>query len=164
MLEKTLESNFDCKEIKPVNPKGNQSWIFIERTDAEAEVPIIWPPDVNSWLIRKAPDARKDWRQGEKRTTKDWVVGWHHWLSGHELGQVLGHGEGQGILTCFSTMDYTVHEILQARILEWVAFPFSRGYSQSRDWTQVSYIVGGFFTSWDTRDLSTIIYLESSTK
>ena len=98
MLEKTLESPLDCKVIKPVNPKGNQSWIFIGRTDAEA--PIIWPPDARSQLTGKDPDAGKDWRQEEEGTTEDEVVGWHHQLNGHELEQALGDGEGQGSLGC----------------------------------------------------------------
>ena len=85
VLEKTLESPLDCKEIKPVHPKGDQSWVFIGRTDAEAETPIIWPPDVKSWLIGKDPDAGKDWRQEEKGMTEDEMVGWHHWLNGHEF-------------------------------------------------------------------------------
>ena len=84
-LEKTLESPLDCKEIQPVNPKENQSWIFIERTDAKAETPILWPPDVTNWLTRKDPDAGKDWRQEEKGMTEDEVVGWHHCLDGHEF-------------------------------------------------------------------------------
>ena len=83
-LEKTLESPLDCKEIKPINPKGNQSWLFIESTDAEAEGPILWPPDVKNWLTGKDPDARKDWRQEQKGTTKNEMVEWHHWLNGHE--------------------------------------------------------------------------------
>ena len=85
VLEKTLESPLDRREIQPVHPKGNQSWIFIERTDAEAETPILWPPNVKSWLIWKDPDAGKDWRQKEKGTTEDEMVGWHHWLNGHEF-------------------------------------------------------------------------------
>ena len=85
LLEKTLESPLDCKEIKPVNPKGNQSWLFIGRTDAEAETPIPWPPDVKSWLTGKDPDAGKDWGQEEKGTTEDETAGWHHWLDGHGL-------------------------------------------------------------------------------
>ena len=85
VLEKTLESLLDCKEIQPVNPKGNQSWIFIGRTDAEAETPILWPPDAKSLLTGKDPDAGKDWRQEEKRKTEDEMVGWHHWLNGHEF-------------------------------------------------------------------------------
>ena len=75
----------DWKEIQPVHPKGNQSWIFIGRTDAEAEIPILWPPDVKNWLIGKDPDAGKDWRWEEKGTTEDEMVGWHHWLNGHEF-------------------------------------------------------------------------------
>ena len=85
VLEKTLESPLDCKEIQLVNPKGNQSWIFIGRTDAEAEVPILWPPDVKNWLIGKDPDAKKDWMRKEKGMTEDEMAGWHHWLDGHEF-------------------------------------------------------------------------------
>ena len=85
VLEKTLESPLDCKEIQPVNPKGNQRWIFIGRTDAEAEAAILWPPDVKNCLIWKDPDTGKDWRQEEKGMTEDEMVGWHHWLNGHEF-------------------------------------------------------------------------------
>ena len=85
VLEKTLESPLDWKEIQPVHPKGNQSWIFTGRTDAEAKTPILWPPDAKNWLIGKDPDAGKDWRQEEKGTTEDEMVGWHHWLDGHEF-------------------------------------------------------------------------------
>ena len=102
VLEKTLESPLDSKEIKPVNPKGNQPWIFIGRTDAEAEAPILWPPDVKSRLIRKDPDAGKDRRQEEKGMTVDEMVGWHHWLNGHEFEQTPGNSEGQGRLVCCS--------------------------------------------------------------
>ena len=84
VLEKTLESPLDCKEIQSVHPKGNQSWIFIGRTDAEAEAPILWQPDAKKWLIRKDPDAGKDWRWEEKGMKEDEVVGWYHWLAGHE--------------------------------------------------------------------------------
>ena len=100
VLEKTLESPLKCKEIQPVNPKGNQSWLFIERTDAEAEAPIIWPPVVKGWLIRKDPDAGKDWRQEEKGITKDEMVGWHHRLKGHEFEQAPRVGDGWGSLAC----------------------------------------------------------------
>ena len=98
VLEKTLESPLDCKEIKSVNPKGNQSWLFIGKTDAEVEAPILWTIDAKSWLIRKDPDAGKDWRQEEKGTTKDEMVGWHHWHNGHEFEQTPGDGEGQSSL------------------------------------------------------------------
>ena len=90
VLEKTLESPLDCKEIKPVNLKENQPWILFGKTDAEAETPILWPLDANSWLIGKDPNSGKDWRQEKKRaTTKDEMVGWHLWLNGHELGKLL---------------------------------------------------------------------------
>ena len=92
VLEKTLESPLDCKEIQPVHPKGNQSWIFIGRTDPEAQAPILWLLDAKSWLIRKDPDAGKDWRQ-EKGTTEDEMVGWHHRLNGHEFEQAPGDAE-----------------------------------------------------------------------
>ena len=97
VLEKTLESPLYSKEIKPVNPKGNQPWIFIGGTDAEAEAPILWSPDVKNWLIRKDPEAGKDWRQ-EKGMTEYEIVGWHHWLNRHEFEQAPGDGEGQGRL------------------------------------------------------------------
>ena len=100
VLEKTLESPLDCKEIKPVSPKGNQSWIFIGRTDAEA--PILWPPDAMNRLIRKDPDAGKVWRQEKKGTTEDKMVGWHHQLNGHEFEQAPRDGKGQGSLVCCS--------------------------------------------------------------
>ena len=92
------ESPLNCKEIQPVNPKGNQSWIFIGKTGAEAEAPIIWPPDAKNWFIRKDPDAGKDWRQEKKGTTEDEMVGWYHWLYGPEFDQALGVGDGQGSL------------------------------------------------------------------
>ena len=85
VLEKTLESPLACKEIKPDHPKGNQSWVFIGRTDAEAEIPILWPPDGKNWVTGKDPDAGKDWRQEEKGMTEDEMVGWHHWCHGHEF-------------------------------------------------------------------------------
>ena len=95
VLEKTLESPLDSKKIKPVNSKGNQPWIFIGRTDAKAEAPILWPSDDESQFIRKDPDAWKDWRQKEKREREDELVGSNHWFNGHELGQTLEDSEGQ---------------------------------------------------------------------
>ena len=100
VLEKTLESPLECKEIQPVHPKGDQSWVFIGRTDAEAETPMLWPPDGKSWLIWKDPDAGRDWGQEEKGTTEDEMVGWHHRLNGHEFGWTPGVGDGQGGLAC----------------------------------------------------------------
>ena len=102
VLEKTLESPLDCKEIQPVHSK-DQSWVFIGRTDVEAETPILWPPDVKSWLIWKDPDAGKDWGQEEKGMTEDEMVGWHHWLNGHEFVWTPGVGDGRGGLACCSS-------------------------------------------------------------
>ena len=103
VLDKTLESHLDCKEIQPVHPKGNQSWMFIGRIDAEAETLVFWPPDVKSWLIWKDPDAGKDWGQEEKGTIEDEMAGWHHRLNGHEFGWALGVGDGQGSLLCYDS-------------------------------------------------------------
>ena len=100
VLEKTLESPSDCEEIQPVRPKGDQSWTFITKIDAEA--PILWPHDVKSWLTGKVPDTGKDWRQEEKGMTEDEMVGWHHWLNGHGVEQTLVDGDGQGNLECCS--------------------------------------------------------------
>ena len=100
VLEKTLESPLDYKEIQPVYPKGDQSWVFIGRTDAEAETPVLFLPHAKSWLIGKDPDAGRDWGQEEKGTTEDKMAGWHHWLDGHEFGQTPGAGDGQGGLVC----------------------------------------------------------------
>ena len=99
------ESPLDYKEIQPVHPKGNQSWIFIGRADAEAETSILWLPNVKNWLIWKDPDAGKYWRQEEKGTTEDEMVGWHHRLKGHEFEQTPGDSEGQGSLVCYSPWD-----------------------------------------------------------
>ena len=112
VLEKTLESPLDCKEIKPAYSKGNQPWIFIGRTDVEAEAPIFWPPDAKSWLVTKAPDAGKDWRQEEKGAIEDETVGWHRRLSGHEFGWTLGVGDGQEGLVCCSPWG---HKLLSAK-------------------------------------------------
>ena len=123
VLKKTLETPLDCKEIEQVHPKGNQSWIFIGRADAEAETPILWPPDAKNWLIGKNHDAGKDWRREEKGTTEDEIVGWYHRLDGHEFEQVLGVGDGQGGPTCCS--------------------PWGRKESQTwlRDWTELNWIL-----------------------
>ena len=103
VLKKTLESPLASKEIRPVNPKENHCWTFIGWTDAEA--PILWPPDAKSWLTGKDRDAGKDWRQEEKGMTEDEMVGYHHWLSGHEFEQTQGDSEGQGSLACCSPRD-----------------------------------------------------------
>ena len=102
VLEKTPESLLDCKDIKPVSPNGNQSWIFIGRTDAKAEALVLWPSDAKNWLIGKVPDAGKDWQQEEKGATEDDIVGWYHQLKGHEFQHVPGNDEGQEGLECCS--------------------------------------------------------------
>ena len=108
VLEKTLESPLDCKEIQPVHPKGNQSWIFIGRMDAEAETAILWPPEMKNWFTGKDPDAGKDWRWKEKGTTEDKMVGWHYQLDGLEFELALGVGDGQGRLVCCSPWGHRV--------------------------------------------------------
>ena len=133
VLEKTLESPVDSKDIKPVNPKGNQLWIFIRRTDAKA--PILWPPDSKKWLIGKDPTVGKDWRQEEKGTTEDKMIGWHHQLNRHEFGQALGVGNGQGSLVCCSPWGHK-----KSDTTEWLK------------WTEMnSCIAGRFFTVGDSR-------------
>ena len=102
VLEKALAGPVDSVVIKPVNPKGSQPWIVIGRTDAKAEAPKLWLPDAKSWLIGKDPDAGKDWGQEEKGVTENEMVGWHHWLKGHESEHTPGDGEGQGSLVCWS--------------------------------------------------------------
>ena len=118
VLEKTLESPLNCKEIQPVHPKGDQSWVFIGRTDAEAETPILWPPDAKSWLIGKDPDAGKDWGQEEKGMTEDEMVGWHHRLNGHGFGWTPVVGDRQGGLACCSS---------------WV----TKSWTRLSDWTEL---------------------------
>ena len=119
VLEKTLESPLDCKEIQQVYPRGNQSWIFIGRTDTEAETSILWPPDVKKWLIWKDPDAGKDWRRlGEKGTTGDEMAGWHHRLDGREFEWTPGVGDGQGGLVCRSPWSFK--ELDTPEWLNWV--------------------------------------------
>ena len=121
VLEKTLESNFDCKEIQPVHPKANQSWIFIGRTDAKVEALILWPPDVKYWLIGKDPDAGKDWRHEKKGMTEEEMVGWHHQLNGRVFEQVLGVGDGQGGLACCGPRDHKESDMTER--LNWTEQP-----------------------------------------
>ena len=103
VLEKTLESPLDCKEIQPIHPKGNQSWILIGRTDAEAETLKLWPPGGKTWLIWKDPNVGEDWSREEKGVTEDEMVGWHHWLNGHGFGWTLEVSDGQGGLPCYNS-------------------------------------------------------------
>ena len=113
VLEKTIESPLDYKEIKQVHPKGNQSWTFIGRSEVEAETPILWPPDRRKWLIGENPDAGKDWRQDEKGTTEYEMVGWDHRLDGHEFEQALGIGNDQGGLVCSSPWGRKESDIIE---------------------------------------------------
>ena len=122
VLEKTLESPLDCKEIKPVHPKVNQPWIFIGRTDAEAEIPIFWSPDAKNWLFGKAPYAGTDWRQEEKGTTEDGMVSWHHWFYGHEFEQTSGVGDGQQSLECCSPQGHKESDMTEG--LNWTESNF----------------------------------------
>ena len=120
MLEKTLESPLDCKEIQPIHPKGDQSWVFIGRTDVEAETPVLWPPDVKNWLIWKDPNAGKDWQQEEKGMTEDEMAGWHHWFDWHGFGWTPGVGDGQ------ETWRAAVHGVAKSR-------------TRLSDWTELNW-------------------------
>ena len=131
VLGKTLESPLDCKEIQPVHPKGDQSWVFIGGTDVEAETPIFWPPHAESWLIWKDPDAGKDWGQEEKGTTEDEKVGWHHWHNGHGFGWTLGVGDGQrGLVHCGS---WGHKELDVTERLNWLTFPLEEWLLSMRE-------------------------------
>ena len=124
----------DCKEIQPVHPKGDQSWVFIGRTGVEAETPILWPPDAKSWLIGKDPDAGKDWGQEEKGTTEDEMVGWHHRLDEHGFGWTLGVGDGQGGLACCGSRGRKESDTTEW--LNWTELKFTQGailYSQQEE-------------------------------
>ena len=129
VLEKTLESPLDCKEIQPVHPKGNQTWMFIGRTDVEAETPILWPPDVKNWLIWKDPNAGKERRQEEKGMTEDEMVGWHHWLDGHEFEHASGAGDGQGSLACCSAWSHKESDT-----------------TKRLNWTEMNWVTGHTYT------------------
>ena len=113
VLEKTLESPLACKEIQPIHPKGDQSWVFIGRTDVEAEISVLWPPDAKSWLIWKDPHAWKDWGQKEKGTIEDEMAGWHHRLNGRESEWTPGVGDGQGGLACCSSCGHKVSDMTE---------------------------------------------------
>ena len=139
VLGKTLESPLVCKEIQPVHPKGDQSWVFIGRTDVEAETPVLWPPDAKSWLTWKDPDAGKDWRREQKGMTEDEVVGWHHRLNGHEFEQTPGVGDGLEGLVCCGSWGH--QELDATERLKWTelnsileSFVDYKGYSNSSKW------------------------------
>ena len=131
VLEKNLESPSDCKAMIPINPKGNQSWIFIGRTDSEVEALILWPPDAKNWLLGKDPDAGKNWRQEENGTTEDETVRWHHRLDGHEFEHGLGVGGGHGSLACCSPWDCK-----KWNMTEWLSWNSSSSWQWecNREW------------------------------
>ena len=175
VLEKTLESSLDSKEIKPVHPKGNQFWIFTGRTDAEAEAPILWPLDEKSWLIRKDPDAGKDRRQKKKEMTEDEIVGWHHQLDRHEFEQAPGLSNGQESLACCSPRGWE-----ESAITEWLNSQLNGKESScnigfaSWDWkicwrrdrlpTPVLFLgeFHGLFSPWSHKELDTTEQLSLS--
>ena len=141
LLEKSLESPVDCKEIQRDHPKGNQSWIFSGRTDVEAETPILWPPDVKNWLIGKDADAGKDWRQEDKGTTEDEMVGWHHWLDGYDIEQALGVGDRQGGLASCSPWGHK--ELDTTEWLDWTETIFFLNFILFRmDWLDLLEVQG----------------------
>ena len=136
VLKKTPESPLDCKEIKPVNLKENQSWVFIRKADAEAKAPTVSPPDTKSQLIGKDPDAGKDWRKEQKGTTEDKKVGWHHWLNGQEFEQALGDGKRQGSLECCSPRGHKESDVTgqlnnnTTKIFR-IIYPFTQQFTSS---------------------------------
>ena len=132
VLEKTLESPLDCKEIQPVHPKGDQSWVFIGRTDVEAETPVLWPPDMRSWLIGKDPDDGKDWGQEEEGMTEDEMVGWHHQLDGHGFGWTLRVSDGQGDLVCCGSWGHK--ELDTTEWLNWTELQYCDGFCHTFIW------------------------------
>ena len=140
VLKETLESPLDCKEIQPVNPKGNQSWIFIGRTDAET--PILWPPDAKNGLTGKDPVAGENWRQEEKGMTEDKVVGWHHRFEGHEFEQAPGVGDGQGSLVCCSPWGHKDSDMTEQ--LNWLTDPVTESEVKVKSLSSVRL----FVTPW----------------
>ena len=142
VMEKTLESPMDFKGIQPVHSKGDQPWVFFGRTDAKAETLILWPPDVKNWLIGKDPDAGQDWRQEEKGTAEEEMVGWHHWLNGHEFEQALGIDDRQGNLVCCSPWSHK--ELDTTEWLNW-----TEGRERLSDLSKVS--TDNKSWSWDSK-------------
>ena len=132
VLEETLDSPLDCKKIQPVHPKGDQSWMFIGRTDTEAETPILWPPHAKSWLTGKDPDVGRDWEQEEKGTTEDEMAGWYHWLDAHEFGWTPGVGDWQGRLACCDSWGHK--ELDTAEQLNWTELNLWFFFSLSSSW------------------------------
>ena len=141
VLKNTLESPLGCKEIQPVHPKGDQSWVFIGRADVEAETPILWPRDAKSWLIWKDPVAGKDWRQEEKGTTEDEIAGWHHWLNGYAFAETLGVGDGQGGLACCDSWSHKESDTTER--LNWTELNWEGNFGGK--WGCELFIQGNYF-------------------
>ena len=141
VLEKTLESPLDCKEIQPVHSERDQPWDFFGRNNAKAETPVLWSPHIKCWLIRKGPDAGRDWGQEEKATTEDEMTGWHHWLDGHEFGWTPGVGDGQGGLACCDSRD--CKESDKTYTLNWTEL----------NWTELNWTDDKLSRKWAQRDL-----------
>ena len=143
VLEKTLESPLDCKEIQPVHSEGDQSWVFFGRTDVKAETPVLWRPHAKIWLIGKDPDGGRDWGQEEKWMTEDEMAGWHHWLDGHEFEWTLGVGDGQG------AWHASIHEVLKSET--WLS-----------NWTELNWPSSSWF--WHTVEILNVNlgYISSS--
>ena len=147
--------SFGLHEIKPVNPKGNQSWIFIGRTDAE--VPILWPPEEKSWLIGKDPDAGQDWRQEKKGETEDEMVGWHHRLNGHEFEQTLGIGDGQGRLACSSPRGLEESDMTeQLNLIELMFYNIKLSFNLLHKWLLIGRVMCKIFSLCSTFRLAGI--------
>ena len=168
VLEKILESPLDCKEIQPVYPKGDQSWVFTGRTDVEAATPVLWPPDAKSWLIRKDTDAGKDWGQEEKGTTEDEMVGWHHRLNEHGFGSwTPGAGNGQGGLECCSLWgckesDKTERLSWPTRLISLVVI--NKTFWGEKFWAFADRSVSYFANVWQTKIYPPFLYSFSSLK
>ena len=158
VLEKTLESPLDCKEIQPVYPKGDQSWVFTGRTDVEAETPVLWPPDVKSWLIGKDPDVGKDWRQEEKGTTEDEIIESQHYrLNGHEFGWTPGVGDGQGGLACCGSWGRKESDATER--LNWTELNLCRIFGGLRTWKlEITFSVGNtYIFTWSDDHFSEML-------
>ena len=164
VLEKTLESPLDCKEVQPVHPKGDQSWVFIARTDVETETPTLWPADAKSWLIWKDPNAGKNWRQEDKGTTEDEMVGWYHWVNGHEFGWTLWVGDGQGSLVSCGSWDCKESDMTEW--LNWTELKIIKGnlthilWSNSLHHESIILIIGFVLLTWMSpwKDTKPIVY------
>ena len=178
VLEKTLESPLDCKEIQPVHPKGDQSWVFLGRYDAKAETPVLWPPHAKSWLIGKDSDAGRDWGQEEKGMTEDEMAGWHHWFDGHESEWTPGVGDGQGGLVCCDSWgrkkSHTTERLIWSDVLGTMLpagptkmnkdlnskFCFQKQMSCSRTWTKkwgrVRTQYNGYYSKTKTQKITSV--------